>query len=116
MYFKKSDGTGNLKLYDSNGSNTPDYWWLKGGVEASSYMDSQPMNLVSSSPRVQDTKIRIRIVGMYEWKNDVMWAKSENYPDYSKGTDMYNYVMGMSNVAYKNTYFCLVKNIPHHLQ
>ncbi len=114
--FQKKDGSGNLTpqvtqvqnmpltnnlmlRLSQGGSANPDFWWLKGNVETDRFSNAIPMTIPTTSPFVEDTRIRLQITGFYVWQDDEMWEQSDNFFDNSTGgTKMYNYVMAQSSL------------------
>ncbi len=137
--FQRSNGTGNLNplvnkvntqglnLMDAINAGSRDangdFWWLKGAAEGSGFYSSEKMNVIArsapeiNSPAIKDTKIRVQVVAIYVWRDDVMWRQSEKYDqfDYTGGDAMYNYVMNKT-ISHRNNSLHLFFPGQHHVR
>ncbi len=101
--FQKDDGTGNFSPYDGNGNPTADYWHLKGVVEhaGSRFSNLEPMQMPTTSPYLDDSRIRVSFANIYVWKDSTLWDNS-NYRNGSQIGEMYSYIQNQ-NIQYKNS-------------
>lgn len=107
--FQKDDGTGNFTPYDTNGNPTGDYWHIKAMVdEISNIASNHPqMNMVTTSPHYQDSRIRSKFLTVHVWKDDDMWSRS-NYSSAANGEAMYDYVDAQNIPNFNNSIHLLV--------
>jgi len=96
-----SIGHGNFTIADSLNNHAPEWYWLQGLVEdASKRMgDLQPMQMPSSSNYIKDSRIRYKVVGVYDWQDQGLFNLSRAYP--STGDRMYDHIMQQEEVTHK---------------
>ena len=94
--FQKDDGSENIP--DDSEGNT----WIANMINSvnADMGGLSEMNLSTSSPYFEDSKIRYDLVNTYFWQNTTMWAKGNNTS--TNGTALYNYIQGQT-ISHKST-------------
>lgn len=94
--FQKNDGSGNIP------NTSQGIAWLNSlnNFASDKLGQLQPMNLSSPSPYISDSKIRLKLMNIYFWKNTTLFNKGNSTN--SNGEDLYDYVMNQS-IGYKNS-------------
>lgn len=94
-------GHGNFTLTDSLGDHTPEWYWLNGLVEDASkrMANLQPMHMPIASDYVKDSRIRYKVVGIYDWQNQDLFNLSKVSP--FTGNRMHQFILNEEEVIHK---------------
>ena len=93
--FQKDDGTGNIP----NNQEGLSYLYLMWSKASDKFKNLKQLSSPTTSPYITTSKISLKEVGVYFWKNSTLWGKGDNTS--TNGNALYQFVMQQS-IAYKS--------------